>query len=81
MINININKDWIPFIVIAALAFVLLGQCSTNSALREDKRVLVTQVENAKSNLRASQDSVELYINQNNFLEAEISTYAATTKE
>jgi len=81
MINININKDWIPFIVIAVLAFILLGQCSTNSALREDKRILVTQVENAKSNLRASQDSVELYINQNNFLEAEISTYAATAKE
>jgi hypothetical protein len=81
MINININKDWIPFIAVAVLAIMLLGQCSVNSALRDDKKILIEEVENAKSNLRASQDSVELYVNKNGYLEAEISTYAATNKE
>jgi len=81
MINININKDWIPFIVIAALAFVLLGQCSTNSALREDKKELKEQIMNAKSNLEASQDSVEIYKTQNGYLEAEIKIYVASSEE
>ena len=81
MINININKDWIPFIVIAALAFVLLGQCSANSALREDKKVLKQEIANAKSNLEASQDSVEIYRNENGYLEAEIKIYVASNEE
>lgn len=81
MINININKDWIPFIVIAILAFVLLGQCSVNSALRDDKRELKLEIANAKSNLEAAQDSVEIYRNQNGYLEAEIKTYASSRQE
>ena len=81
MINVNINKDWIPFIVIAALAFVLLGQCSSNSALREDKKELTEQIINAKSNLQASQDSVEIYKTENGYLEAEIKIYVASGKE
>lgn len=81
MINININKDWIPFIVIAILAFVLLGQCSANSALRDDKKELKLEIANAKSNLEASQDSVEIYKTQNGYLEAEIKIYVASGKE
>ena len=81
MINVNINKDWIPFIVIAALAFVLLGQCSLNSGLREDKKELTEQIINAKSNLQASQDSVEIYKTENGYLEAEIKIYVASGKE
>ena len=81
MINININKDWIPFILIAALAFVLLGQCSANSNLREDKKDLTAQIINAKSNLQASQDSVEIYRTENGYLEAEIKIYVASGKE
>ena len=81
MINININKDWIPFIVIAALAFVLLGQCSVNSALRDDKKELKLEIANAKSNLEASQDSVEIYKTENGYLEAEIKIYVASGKE
>ena len=81
MINININKDWIPFIVIAILAFVLLGQCSANSSLREDKKVLKQEIANAKSNLEASQDSVEIYRNKNGYLEAEIKIYVASNEE
>lgn len=81
MINININKDWIPFIVIAALAFLLLGQCSTNSALREDKATLKQEVINAKSNLEAAQDSVEIYKTQNGYLEAEIKIYVASRED
>ena len=81
MINININKDWIPFIVIAALAFVLLGQCSANSALRDDKKELKLEIANAKSNLEASQDSVEIYKTENGYLEAEIKIYVASSEE
>ena len=81
MINININKDWIPFIVIAILAFVLLGQCSVNSALRDDKKELKLEIANAKSNLEASQDSVEIYKTENGYLEAEIKIYVASGKE
>lgn len=81
MINININKDWIPFIVIAALAFLLLGQCSTNSALREDKANLKQEIVNAKSNLEAAHDSVEIYKTQNGYLEAEIKVYVASSEE
>jgi hypothetical protein len=81
MINININKDWIPFIVIAVLAFVLLGQCSKVSSLKEDVKILEVDVQNAKANYEASQDTVELYINNNGYLEAEIKTYAASNEE
>ena len=81
MINININKDWIPFIVIAALAFLLLGQCSANSSLREDKALLKQEIVNAKSNLEASQDSVEIYKTQNGYLEAEIKVYVASGED
>src|SRR6056300_1139902 len=81
MINVNINKDWIPFIVIAALAFVLLGQCSSNSALREDIKVLEVQVENERANYEAAHDSVEIYINKNGYLEAEIKTYVSTADQ
>lgn len=81
MINININKDWIPFIVIAVLAFLLLGQCSTNSALREDKANLKQEIVNAKSNLEAAQDSVEIYKTENGYLEAEIKIYVASGED
>ena len=81
MINININKDWIPFIVIAALAFVLLGQCTANSALREDKKELKQEIANAKSNLEASQDSVEIYKTENGYLEAEIKIYVSSGED
>ena len=81
MINVTINKDWIPFIVIAALAFVLLGQCSSNSALREDVKVLEVQVENERANYEAAHDSVEIYRNANGYLEAEIKTYVSTAEQ
>ena len=78
MINININKDWIPFIAIAVLAFVLLGQCSANTSLRGDIKELKVEVQNGKSNLAASQDTVETYVNKNGFLESEIMSYVIT---
>lgn len=81
MFNININKDWIPFIAIAILVMVLLGQCSRVSSLKENVKTLSVDVENAKSNYAASKDTVEMYVNQNGYLEAEIKTYAISSTD
>jgi outer membrane murein-binding lipoprotein Lpp len=81
MINININKDWIPFIVIAVLAMVLLGQCSRVSTLKGNIESLEMDVANAESNILASKDTVDMFINANNFLEAEIKTFTYTNEQ
>jgi hypothetical protein len=81
MINININKDWIPFITIAVLACLLLGQCSRASSLKRDIKSLEVSVANAESNILAAKDTVDMFINKNNYLEAEIKTFSYTNEQ
>ena len=59
MINIKIDKDWIPFIAIAVLIFILLGQCSSNAALREDIKELKQTVSIADNKSGSLTVSVE----------------------
>lgn len=75
MINININKDWIPFIIIAVLSCFLLGQCSRLSSFKRDIKSLEESVANAENNILAAKDTVDMFINKNNYLQAEIKTF------
>ena len=81
MINIKIDKDWIPFIAIAVLIFILIDKCTSNDTLREDIKELKQTVSIADNNLEASKDSVRTYVNKAGFLESEIRTFKYTNTQ
>jgi len=78
---INIYKHWIPFVTIAVLACLLLGQCSRSSSLKRDIKSLEESVANAESNILTAKDTVDMFINKNNYLQAEIRTFKYTNKQ
>lgn len=81
MIKFELNRDNLTFIGLVIVVLLLLGQCSSNASLRDEIKVLKTEVTTANSNLTASQDSVEVEKKRNGYLQAEINSYEISAQD
>mgnify|MGYP001095220396 CR=1 FL=1 len=81
MIKLDLNRDNLTFIGLVVMVLLLLGQCNRAARLDSEIIVLKTDLNVANANTLAAMDSVEVIVNKNGYLQADIQSYQMTNTE